>query len=115
MEIKEKRIEEAKVAYKPSFTIDYDGFFLSNTSYMMTSSDQNLNLKYLLVLLNSNLLFWTFKHITKYSWEKGLRFIKQYVEQLPIYQATKKEQQPFIKNADHMLELNRQFLDEVKS
>ena len=39
---------------------------------------------------------------------------KIFIEQLPIYSATPEEQQPLIKKADLMLNLNRQLQEEVK-
>ena len=52
--------------------------------------------------MNSTLLYWLFKHISTFLGVKGLRYIKQYIEQLPIYPATHKQQKPFIKKADHV-------------
>ena len=53
-----------------------------NTAYLINS--EKINLKYLLGLLNSNVIFWIFKHISYNLGENSYRFIKQFVEKLPI-------------------------------
>ena len=61
-----KLFEKEKIIYseiskEPSFTLDTNNYFLGNTAYILNSN--SINLKYLLGLLNSNVLFWIFKHI----------------------------------------------------
>jgi site-specific DNA-methyltransferase (adenine-specific) len=40
--------------------------------------------------------------------EKAMRWIKQYVEQIPIPQISEKEQQPFIKLVDKILKIKKE-------
>jgi type I restriction-modification system DNA methylase subunit len=114
-EFKREKIIWAEISPKPSFLIDNENLFLLNTSYMIISENEDYNLYYLLSLLNSNLLFWIFNQISPQIEGKRLRYVKQYVEQLPIYPATPEEQKPFIIKADKMLEFNRNLQDEVNS
>src|SRR5690606_33192937 len=90
----------------PSFLIDNGKYLLLNTSYMMIINNNNYNLKYINALLNSNLLFWVFQKISPKLYGKRLRFIRQYVEKLPIYPASIEEQQSFIENVDRILKMN---------
>lgn len=73
---------------------------------MLTSPEQ-FYLNYLSSLLNSKLLYFQFKFIGSILGDKGLRYKKVFVKNIPIYPATKEEQEPFIELADKMIQLNR--------
>lgn len=112
-EFKKEKIIWAEISPKPSFLIDKEKFYLLNTSYMIVSKNVNYNLRYLLSLLNSNVLFWVFQQISPQIEGKRLRYVKQYVEQLPIFPATIEQQKPFIKKADKILQLNKDLICEI--
>jgi hypothetical protein len=82
--LKKRKLFGQKWYPVPSFLIDEKKMFLLNICYMMISENEKYNLRYLLTLLNSNLLFWIFKQISPKLYGKRLRFIKQYVEEFPI-------------------------------
>ena len=77
-----EKIIYSEISRKPQFTYDLNKYYLSNTAYLINS--EKINLKYLLGLLNSNVIFWIFKHISYNLGESSYRFIKQFVEQIPI-------------------------------
>ena len=77
-----EKIIYSEISRKPQFTYDLNEYYLSNTAYLINS--EKINLKYLLGLLNSNVIFWIFKHISYNLGESSYRFIKQFVEQIPI-------------------------------
>ncbi|MGJ0340805.1 Eco57I restriction-modification methylase domain-containing protein [Aliarcobacter cryaerophilus] len=75
---------------------------------------EDFDIKYILILLNSKLLDFYYK--TKFSTKKEEVFpeIQTYLfNQLPIKNISKFEQEPFIKKANQMLELNKK-LQETK-
>ena len=77
-----EKIIYSEISKEPSFTLDSKNYFLGNTAYILNSN--SINLKYLLGLLNSNVLFWIFKLVCYQLGSNGFRFIKIFVEQLPI-------------------------------
>jgi hypothetical protein len=108
-----EKIVWTDMAQIPSFMVDMEGFFPLNTVYIMTLNNQDFKLKFILALLNSKLLFWYIKRIASNLGEKGLRYFKQFVEQLPIFPATLEQQRPFIEKTDLMLKLNRKLQEEI--
>jgi hypothetical protein len=113
-EFEKEKIIWAEIAPRPRFTIDNNNLFFETTIFFITKSN-DFELKYLVTLLNSNLLFWVFNQISPQIEGKRLRYKKLYVERLPIYPATPDEQKPFIKKAEEMLELNKNLQDELNS
>ncbi len=70
------------IAKNVRFTLDYDGYYGSNTMYFIPRED-----KYLLGILNSKLGYYCFKILCaglEGANETYLRFFGQYLEQLPI-------------------------------
>lgn len=110
--------EKEKIIYgemspEPHFTYDNGKYYLANTAYLISS--EKINLKYLLGLLNSKLLFWMFKHISYSLGKSSLRFIKTFVEQLPIIVENDKIEEVvdvvdkilFYSNKDNLDDLNK--------
>ena len=114
-EFEKDKIIWPEIVPKPYFSLDVNKLLLLDTVRLLTSEDDSLNLKYLMAILNSNLLFWLFKQISPQIEGKRLRYKKQYVEQLPIYPATEEQQKPFIEKADLMLQLNKDLMNEINS
>ncbi|GAA5818580.1 MAG: Eco57I restriction-modification methylase domain-containing protein [Methanobrevibacter sp. CfCl-M3] len=114
-EFEKPKIIWSEMVSQPSFTKDLNNYFLLNTSYTLTINDNNLNLNYLVALFNSKLLYW---YLTKISYSlgtKGIRYIKQYVEQLPIILASKEEQKPFIDLTNEIIAKNKELQSEIQS
>jgi len=100
--------EKEKIIYReissePNFTFDSSNYFLGNTAYILNSD--SIDLKYILGLLNSNVLFWTFKQICYNLGKTGFRFIKIFVEQLPI-KINENYEEEVINIVNEILELN---------
>ena len=100
-----EKIIYSEISNEPSFTLDLEKHYLGNTAYIMNSD--NIDLKYLLGLLNSNVLFWIFQKICYNLGNKGFRFIKNFVEQLPII-IDNKNQENVITLVDNILRLNNE-------
>ena len=100
-----EKIIYSEISNEPSFTFDSDRYYLGNTAYIINSD--NINLKYLLGLLNSNVLFWIFKKICYNLGKNGFRFIKNFVEQLPIV-IDIDNQDNIIKLVDNIIILNKE-------
>jgi hypothetical protein len=114
-EFNKEKIIWSEISSKPSFTKDTNELFLLASMFFMVSENHEYELDYILVLLNSKLLFWLFSHIASSLGGKGLRYFKQFVEQLPIYPAPLEEQKPFIEKADKMLKINKSLQNEINS
>lgn len=114
-EFEKEKIIWSEMVPTPSFLIDKNKTYLLNTCYMLISENKNYDLRYLLALLNSNLLFWIFKQISPKLYGKRLRFIKQYVEEFPIYPAIAEEQAPLIEKSDLVLDLNENLQEEINN
>ena len=100
-----EKIIYSEISNEPSFTFDSHKYYLGNTAYIINSED--INLKYLLGLLNSNVLFWIFKKICYNLGENGFRFIKTFVEQLPIV-IDLDNQENLIILVDNIITLNKE-------
>ena len=81
------------------FTLDTKGYYLDMTVFFMTGK----NLKYLLALLNSKLIYWYFNLICAESGVGTNRWKKIYVEQLPIKEIEKQQQKPFEILVDYIM------------
>lgn len=98
---------------------DDQKFFVNKTCFIMTST--KCNLKYLNVLMTSKTLDFYFKLIanpiarTSTDPTEKVRYglSKIFVEQLPIILTTFEKQQPFIKIAEQMIQLNHQLQEEA--
>ena len=101
----EEKIIYSEISNEPSFTLDLEKHYLGNTAFIMNSD--SINLKYLLGLLNSNVLFWIFQKICYNLGNKGFRFIKNFVEQLPIV-IDNKNQNKVIQVVDTIFRLNNE-------
>jgi type I restriction-modification system DNA methylase subunit/REP element-mobilizing transposase RayT len=89
------------ICQRLSFSI-VDNMFSNNTGYYL-----NTNNKYLLNILNSNLINYYYKTISAQLGETGIRCFTIYIENIPIPKIKNLDQQPFILKADQMLSLNK--------
>ena len=70
-----------------SFTMDKNGFHLGNTAYIMVIKDgfeSNLSYNYLVAVLNSKPILYYLDKISSRLDQTGWRWLRQYVENLPI-------------------------------
>jgi hypothetical protein len=67
------------IAQASEFTYDTNGFFLGNTAYIIP-----INETWLLGVLNSKLIWWFYLNLSSMIRGGFVRFIAQYMEQLPI-------------------------------
>jgi hypothetical protein len=67
------------IAQNSEFTFDEQGYFLVNTLYLMPTTEI-----WLLGLLNSKLIYWFYTKISTQIRGGFVRFIAQYVEQIPV-------------------------------
>lgn len=79
-----QEFEQPKIAYpdiadRPEFSFDEKMHYLANTLYLIPTSR-----KWLLGILNSNLIWWFYSNISSTVRGGYLRFIAQYVSQIPI-------------------------------
>ena len=100
-----------KLCYNVEASLDEIGYYPINTTYCLQPEEEDVNIKYILGILNSKLM--TFYVRNKYS-ETALRggFIELRVFQikkLPILKGTKDDQKIIVKLVDKILKLNKQF------
>ena len=102
------RIVISQIGQSPKVGFCEKGILTSNTIYNLFLKDSRFSLKYILAILNSQLIksYW----LSKYNDNKDLfPKIKGYqLKQLPIKEISLENQQPFIEKADQMLSLNKE-------
>ena len=105
-EFEKEKIVWQEMSHKPSFAYDDKKFYTNQTAYIMTGK----NLKFILGLLNSKISKWYMQSLAYSLSEGAQRWIKQYVEQIPIPPITK-ENQPIadqiIQKVDQILTLTQ--------
>ncbi|MCC6026850.1 MAG: Eco57I restriction-modification methylase domain-containing protein, partial [Caldimicrobium sp.] len=79
-EFEKEKIMWQEMSLEPSFAYDDKKFYTNQTAYIMTGG----NLKFLLGVLNSKISKWYMQNLAYSLSEGAQRWIKQYVEQLPI-------------------------------
>lgn len=102
------RIVISQIGQSPKVGFCEKGILTSNTIYNLFLKDSRFSLKYIIAILNSQLIknYW----LSKYNDNKDLfPKIKGYqLKQLPIKEISLESQQPFIEKADQMLSLNKE-------
>jgi hypothetical protein len=87
-EFEKEKIVWQEMSHEPSFAYDDKKFYTNQTAYIMTGK----NLKFILGLLNSKISKWYMQSLAYSLSEGAQRWIKQYVEQLPLPPITKENQ-----------------------
>ena len=82
------------------FTYDDTGVFCANTAYILSGH----SVKYLCAVLNSNLTTWFMNNTALTSGMGATRWIKTFVEKIPVPELTATKQRPFVRLVDHILE-----------
>jgi len=90
-------------------TIDHEKMFARSTLYVYMSKNPDYDLRYILGILNSNLVNYSFQ--TKYL---DITIKGVYLDAIPIPKASSKNQQPLIEKVDKILILNEKISDVTK-
>ena len=90
------------MSYESSFSWDNNKMFVNQTCYIISNAN-----RYVLSLLNSKLINDYFRLISQTLGTGAYRWIKQYVEQIPIPKISSTEQKPFIELVDHILAITK--------
>ena len=77
--------------------------FLTNSAYFLTCESEKVSLKYLLAVLNSTVADFYFSQKTARIAGGGMRYTKQYVEQIPVPEISLVDQKTFISIVNHIL------------
>lgn len=94
-------------------TIDTDNYFYSNTLHGTIIKDDKYDIKFVLALLNSNVLKYYYRQTTS---EGGKVFAQVKIEilrQMPIKITSKERQTPFINIVDYLLFLHNNNSDQI--
>lgn len=90
-EFEKSKIVYPDIAQASEFTYDTSKSFLGNTAYIIPTDET-----WLLGLLNSKLLWWFYLNLSSIIRGGFVRFIAQYMEQLPIPPVTSIQKSPII-------------------
>ena len=82
------------------FSYDDTGIFCANTAYMLSGH----SIKYLCAILNSTLVTWFMNSTALTSGMGATRWIKSFVETIPIPKLDPDDQLPFVRLVDQILE-----------
>ncbi len=105
--LKKEKIIWIELSDNSKFTLDKFNYYLDMTVFFISGN----NLKYLLALLNSKLVFWYFNLICAESGVGTNRWKKIYVEQLPIPEILNEAKNPFETLVDYILFSKQKKLD----
>ncbi|OOY01840.1 restriction endonuclease [Campylobacter coli] len=106
-EFEKEKIVWAEMTNSPSFIYENNNFFINQTCYFLNYKDS----KYLLGILNSNLIYSYMKNISSSLGEGAFRWIKQYIEKLPIPKINSKNQKiadELVNSVDEILKAKEQ-------
>jgi type II restriction/modification system DNA methylase subunit YeeA len=104
-EFEKEKIIYSEIVQQQQFYYDESRFYVEATNFLMTGKD----LKYLIAMLNSNFITWAFKKFYAGGGlgEKGFRYKKLFLNELPIPKISESAQQPFIDKVNAILERKR--------
>ena len=88
------------------FALDKESHYLSSGGFMLISEELNIN--YLLAILNSNLMKYLFSKIGVMTAGGAFTLKKATIDEFPIKEILKPEQQPFIDKVDQILTLKKE-------
>ena len=89
-------------------TLDTEQFIVRDNLYTILPKEENVKLKYVLGLINSSFLNWYYQNVINFEKGEALAQVKRgHLAQLPIAQATEKQEAAIIKHVDQLLQLNR--------
>ena len=97
-EFEKPKIIYPDIAQASEFTYDTGKFFLGNTAYIIPTDET-----WLLGLLNSKLIWWFYLSLSSMIRGGFVRFIAQYMEQLPIIATTAAQKATIIERVQKIL------------
>ncbi len=100
-DFEKEKIVWAEMTDEPRFIYDNKGFYTNQTCYFIARDD-----KYLFAILNSKVMYFFMRQMASNLGEGAFRWIKQFIERLPIPQITEKNQ----KLADKITDCAKQIL-----
>lgn len=100
------------ISDSPKFAFDDNSFYPDETCYYLVSD--SLDVKYILALLNSKLLFWYFKMNSPKLGKKGNRSIATIIKKLPLVKPKNSEEKRLIEIASILINLNNSFSKEKR-
>ncbi|GAA7320273.1 class I SAM-dependent DNA methyltransferase [Helicobacter pylori] len=86
-DFEKEKIVWAEMTDEPRFIYDNKGFYTNQTCYFIARDD-----KYLFAILNSKVIYFFMRQMASNLGEGAFRWIKQFIERLPIPQITKSNQ-----------------------
>ncbi len=87
-DFEKEKIVWAEMTDEPRFIYDNKGFLTNQTCYFIARGD-----KYLFAILNSKVIYFFMRQMASNLGEGAFRWIKQFIERLPIPQITPKNQE----------------------
>lgn len=87
-DFEKEKIVWAEMTDEPRFIYDNKGFLTNQTCYFIARDD-----KYLFAILNSKVMYFFMRQMSSNLGEGAFRWIKQFIERLPIPQITEKNQE----------------------
>ena len=106
---KDEKILLRQTGSFPICMIDTNSFYTLDTVHNGSLINANFNLKYIMCLLNSNLLRFIYESSINETGKVFAQVKIIYIDPLPIKNISLEAQQPFIALADKMLSLNENF------
>lgn len=97
-EFEKTKIIYPDIASESKFTWDESNSFIGNTAYIIPTGE-----KWLVGLLNSQVIWWLYTNVSSMIRGGFVRFIAQYMEQLPIPSATEAQKTPIIELVQKIL------------
>jgi NOL1/NOP2/fmu family ribosome biogenesis protein len=97
-EFERPKIVYAEIATEGKFLLDHEGYYSDTTSYIIANDS-----KYLLSVLNSRLFTYMFSKTSAEISGGFYRWKRQYMEQIPIFPATDKQNAPITKRVEAIL------------
>ena len=101
-EFEKEKIVYQEMTNKGSFAWDTNRIYVNQTCYIMTNTN-----KYILALLNSRIIHFYFSQISYALGIGAFRWIKQFVEQIPIPNISEIQRKPFIDIVDKILAITK--------
>ncbi|WQV38660.1 class I SAM-dependent DNA methyltransferase [Helicobacter pylori] len=95
-DFEKEKIVWAEMTDEPRFIYDNKGFLTNQTCYFIARDD-----KYLFAILNSKVMYFFMRQMASNLGEGAFRWIKQFIERLPIPQITEKNQELADKITDY--------------
>jgi len=113
-----QKILSPRIAINNSFVLDFEGeFYLTDSAVAIVP--KNVDIKYLLGVLNSNLLFFIVKNTSPFVQGRYYSYTRTYLDNLPIKlpetPEEKKIANQIIKKVDGIIELNKSGIFDIDS